>query len=252
MFTYTVSQALRSTPARMRSSGRSRATGNYTPASHTAAAVVINQGGHDRDGDNKSSCSEPPLPVFTASFAGFMSGDGPHRLAAACSSRPGRGGEHGWHDAITPGGVTSGNYAVTFVAGSLNITYDVCLGYDPARRTTAAAPSPNQAAAVRCIRARPGSPSIVITPRSCFASRTQAGSEVETPAETDRMSTSGSPASAYCSTSTRRGLTTGRTAGLHSDGRSQNRTRCSSRSGERSFVAGTAEAVPYIEVGRAL
>jgi hypothetical protein len=62
-------------------------------------------------------------PAFTARYSGFVNGDGPGSLggtlsfstAATADSPPGS-------YAITPGGLTSANYSITFASGTLTVT----------------------------------------------------------------------------------------------------------------------------------
>jgi hypothetical protein len=82
--------------------------------------------------NNQTKLLGAALPTFTATFNGFVLGQGPSVLggaltfntAATASSSVGT-------YAITPGGLTSANYQVTFVDGTLAVTYNVCLLYDP-------------------------------------------------------------------------------------------------------------------------
>lgn len=62
-------------------------------------------------------------PAFSASFSGFVNGDGPAALggtlsfATAATTASGVGGYP-----VTPGGLISTNYTITFVAGTLTVT----------------------------------------------------------------------------------------------------------------------------------
>jgi len=64
-----------------------------------------------------------PNPVFTASYAGFVVGEGPGSLSGTlafsttATTRSARGSYP-----ITPSGLSSTNYAIAFVDGVLNVT----------------------------------------------------------------------------------------------------------------------------------
>ncbi|HEX3622577.1 MAG TPA: MBG domain-containing protein [Acidimicrobiales bacterium] len=73
--------------------------------------------------DNKTRPYGQANPPFTASYAGFVNGDGPASLggtlafATPATAASGLGGY-----AITPSGLTSANYTITFTAGTLSVT----------------------------------------------------------------------------------------------------------------------------------
>jgi hypothetical protein len=153
---------------------------NYTPASHSAAAIVITRAALAVTADNTSKVLGAPLPGFTASYAGFVSGEGPASLggslqfatAATAASPVGT-------SAITPGGLTSGNYAITFVAGRLNITYGVCLGYDPDKAHKSGSTIPIKLQLCGADGPIPGSSSIVVQATQLVRESNQAMGEVE-------------------------------------------------------------------------
>jgi hypothetical protein len=62
------------------------------------------------------------LPAFTVRYSGFVNGDGPGVLGGALtySTTYTAGNPPGTYS-ITPGGLTSGNYAVAFAAGTLTV-----------------------------------------------------------------------------------------------------------------------------------
>jgi type VI protein secretion system component Hcp len=72
--------------------------------------------------DNQTKIAGEANPTFTASYSGFVLGQGPDALGGAltlstlatASSPPGL-------YVITPGGLTSGNYAITFAGGTLTV-----------------------------------------------------------------------------------------------------------------------------------
>lgn len=154
--------------------------GNYTQASHSTAAIVINKAALTVRADNTSKLLGAPLPVFTASYAGFVSGEGPASLggsllfttAATAASPVGT-------YAITPGGLASGNYAIAFVAGTLNITYGVCLGFDPGKAHNSGSTIPIKLQLCGASGPVSGSPSIVVRATQLIRVSNQATGEVE-------------------------------------------------------------------------
>ena len=98
------------------------ATNDYNPASATTTINVL-PAPLTVTADNASKFAGQANPAFTAQFAGFVNGDGPVNLGglltfmtdASASSPPGQ-------YPITPGGLTSANYAITYVNGTLSVT----------------------------------------------------------------------------------------------------------------------------------
>jgi VCBS repeat-containing protein len=72
--------------------------------------------------DDKSKLYGAPLPAFTASFAGFVLGENPSVLAGTVifTTSATATSDVGSY-AITPGGLTSSNYEVSFVSGTLTV-----------------------------------------------------------------------------------------------------------------------------------
>ena len=64
-----------------------------------------------------------PNPVFSANYSGFVNGDGPASLGGALvfSTAAAAASAVGSYP-VTPSGLTSANYAITFVAGTLAVT----------------------------------------------------------------------------------------------------------------------------------
>jgi hypothetical protein len=71
--------------------------------------------------DAKAKGYGAPDPVFTATFAGFVNGDSPAVLQGTLSFVRAPGQNVGQY-AIAPGGLSSANYALTFLPGTLTIT----------------------------------------------------------------------------------------------------------------------------------
>jgi len=99
-----------------------------------SGTLTINQAALTVTADNASKLVGAPNPTFTASYNGFVLGQGPSVLGGtltfnttATTSSP--AGTY----PITPGGLTSSNYNITFVDGTLYVGFNICLGYDPTK-----------------------------------------------------------------------------------------------------------------------
>jgi hypothetical protein len=112
--------------------GALSAGGNYTvalaanppPFTVTKAALTITA-------NNQSKITGEANPAFTVRDSGFVLGQNASVLGGTltCSTPATAGSPPGTY-AITPGGLTSGNYALTFVSGTLTV-----LSYGQATRT---------------------------------------------------------------------------------------------------------------------
>jgi hypothetical protein len=81
--------------------------------------------------DNKSRLVGAPDPPFTASYAGFVLGEGPGVPGGVLTfTTPATPASPAGTYAITPSGLTSPNYNITFVNGTLNVGFNVCVDYD--------------------------------------------------------------------------------------------------------------------------
>jgi hypothetical protein len=64
-----------------------------------------------------------PNPTFTAAYSGFVNGDGPGSLVGTVSfSTPATSRSHVGRYIVTPGGLSSGNYAIIFASGQLEVS----------------------------------------------------------------------------------------------------------------------------------
>ena len=105
-------------------------TVNYAPASADVSINVL-RAPLTIKADDKSRALGAPNPPFTATFVGFVNGDGPGSLSgtlvfnttATPASPVG-------NYPIVPGGVSSTNYSITFVNGTLSVGFNVCVDYD--------------------------------------------------------------------------------------------------------------------------
>jgi hypothetical protein len=72
---------------------------------------------------SKSKVYGSPNPAFTATYAGFVLGQGPNVLGGTLAfTAAATVASHVGSYPITPGGLTATNYAISFVAGSLAVT----------------------------------------------------------------------------------------------------------------------------------
>lgn len=75
-----------------------------------------------------------PLPAFTVSYAGLVGSDTAASLGGTLSfTTPATSSSPVGTYPVTPGGLTSPNYAISFAAGTLTIEYDVCPLYEITR-----------------------------------------------------------------------------------------------------------------------
>ena len=107
--------------------------GNYpiTPSGYTssnyqitftAGSLTVNKKALTVTAENKAVTYGDAKPTYTVTYDGFVAGDGGSKLGGtlkfSCVYAVGTGvGNY----AITPSGLTSGNYAITFVPGTLNV-----------------------------------------------------------------------------------------------------------------------------------
>ena len=94
--------------------------GNYT-VSFTGNTLTITKAALSVTADAKTKSYGAADPVFTATYAGFVNGETPAVLGGALTLTRATGETVGSY-VITAGSQTSGNYAITFNTGSLNIT----------------------------------------------------------------------------------------------------------------------------------
>ncbi len=73
--------------------------------------------------DDKSKVYGAANPAFSVTYTGFLGSDGPSSLGGTltCTTSATASSAVGGY-AVTPGGLTSANYAITFVAGTLTVT----------------------------------------------------------------------------------------------------------------------------------
>jgi hypothetical protein len=97
----------------------------YTDADSAPVVFIVMPAPLTITANDQAKITGEANPPFTVSYSGFVAGQGPGALngmltfstAATVASPPGV-------YAITPGGQTSGNYAITFVGGTLTVLSD--------------------------------------------------------------------------------------------------------------------------------
>ena len=99
-----------------------------------SGSLTINKAALTVTTDNMVKIFGAVNPAFTTSYSGFVLGQGADVLGGALTfntqATPASGvGSY----AVTPGGLTSPNYSITFVDGTLFVTYGVCVQYDPSK-----------------------------------------------------------------------------------------------------------------------
>jgi hypothetical protein len=95
-------------------------SGNYTITFNTGT-FTINKAPLSVTADSKTKTFGTIDPAFTASYSGFVNGETPAVLGGTLSFVRATGETVGTY-LITPGGLTSANYAITFNTGVLTIT----------------------------------------------------------------------------------------------------------------------------------
>ncbi|MBV9927595.1 MAG: carboxypeptidase regulatory-like domain-containing protein [Acidobacteria bacterium] len=81
--------------------------------------------------DDKSRLVGAANPVFTASYSGFVFGEGPGVLGGTLTfTTPATLASPAGTYPIIPSGLTSPNYNITFVNGTLYVGFNVCVDYD--------------------------------------------------------------------------------------------------------------------------
>jgi hypothetical protein len=96
--------------------------GNYT-VTYVAGNFSITRAPLTVKANDVSSPHGNPLPAFTPAYSGLVNGDGPASLGGTPAfSTPATPTSPAGTYPITPSGVTSPNYTITFVAGTLTLT----------------------------------------------------------------------------------------------------------------------------------
>ncbi len=101
-----------------------------------------------------------PNPAFSATYSGFVLGQGPEVLMSVTFSTPATDSSPVGVYPITPG-ASSPNYEIKFVNGSLSISYGICLLYNPAKPVKSGATIPIQVQLCGATGNNQSSPSVV-------------------------------------------------------------------------------------------
>ncbi len=97
------------------------AAGNYSLSSLSTTTAAITKAALSVTADSKTKTYGTADPAFTASYAGFVNGETPALLGGTLNLTRAPGENVGAY-LITPNGLTSANYAITFNTGTLAIT----------------------------------------------------------------------------------------------------------------------------------
>jgi hypothetical protein len=94
-------------------------------------SLTINKAALTVTADDKVKLLGAANPAFTASYSGFVLGQGPSALGGSLSfSTTATAASLVGTYPVTPSGLTSTNYEITFAGGTLAVTYGVCAQYD--------------------------------------------------------------------------------------------------------------------------
>src|SRR5207244_2674076 len=97
-------------------------SGNYT-ITYVAGTLTVTKAALTVTADDKTKVYGAGLPTFTASYAGFVNGDTSAALTGALTvTTAATAASPVGTYAITAAGQTSGNYTITYVAGTLTVT----------------------------------------------------------------------------------------------------------------------------------
>ncbi|HEX8150251.1 MAG TPA: MBG domain-containing protein [Pyrinomonadaceae bacterium] len=100
---------------------------NFAPGSLTVTKAALTV-----TADNQVKILGAANPAFTAGYTGFVLGQGPNALGGALTfATPATAASGVGNYPVTPSGLTSPNYSITYVDGTLSVTYGVCALYDP-------------------------------------------------------------------------------------------------------------------------
>jgi hypothetical protein len=152
---------------------------NYNAATGEAA-IAISRATLTVTADDKTMTVGAPLPAFGAAFSGFVGGESAAALSGLLQfTTPATPSSSVGTYAITPGGVASGNYDITFVPGTLTISYVVCLAYDDARVHNSGSTIPIKLQLCDAARGIRNSPSVIVHATQLVRVSTQAAGTVE-------------------------------------------------------------------------
>ncbi|HXD21485.1 MAG TPA: MBG domain-containing protein [Vicinamibacterales bacterium] len=121
-----------------------------------------------------------PVPAFTASYDGLVAGDTSSALAGVLTfgTTATADSSVGTYE-VTPGGVTSGNYVITFRPGVLTVTYNVCTAYDVTKAARLGSTLPIKLRLCSATGGNASSPSVTVTATSLSRVSSNASESVE-------------------------------------------------------------------------
>jgi hypothetical protein len=107
---------------------------NYESVFDTSASIVVEKAPLTITANDAARILGESIPAFSARYAGFVLGETPAQLEGSLtfttSARPASG--VGTYPVVVSG-VSSPNYAISFIDGTLTVAYNVCTLYDAAR-----------------------------------------------------------------------------------------------------------------------
>jgi hypothetical protein len=125
--------------------------------------LTINKAALTVTADNKMKVLGAANPAFTASYSGFVLGQGPGVLGGVLVfNTPATVASGVGSYTVTPSGLTSSNYSITFVNGTLFITYGVCIQYDPTKAAQSGSTIPIKLQLCNASSVDVSSPAIVV------------------------------------------------------------------------------------------
>jgi hypothetical protein len=105
-------------------------SGNYNDIASTSLTNVIQRAPLTVTADNVSKVTEAALPTFTATYSGFVNGEGPGVVTGLVLSTTATASSPAGTYAITASGATAANYAITYVDGALTVVPYLLVGGD--------------------------------------------------------------------------------------------------------------------------
>jgi hypothetical protein len=135
---------------------------NYT-ITFAGGGLTINKAALIVTADNKMKIFGAANPAFTVSYSGFVLNQTPGVLGGALVfSTPATAASGVGSYTVTPSGLTSPNYTITYAGGTLFITYGVCVQYDPTKAAQSGSTIPIKLQLCNASNGDVSSPAIVV------------------------------------------------------------------------------------------
>ena len=129
-----------------------------------AGNLTINKAPLTVTANNAAKILGAPNPTFTASYSGFVLGQNQSVLGGTLTfTTPATQTSPVGVYTVTPSGLTSNNYAITYVNGTLSITYGVCALYDPEQAAQSGSTIPVKLQLCTASLSDVSSPGVVVT-----------------------------------------------------------------------------------------